>query len=67
MSAMSAEDPKLIVRKAPHAAVWSTWALLEGSPSEEIFEGASEQEAENWIKTNGQAWLDERRRRRNSW
>lgn len=63
---MSTEDPKLIVRKAPHAQVWSAWATLEGSPSEEIFEGTSEEEALNWIKTNGQAWLDERRRKRNS-
>ena len=27
------EEPKLIVRKAPHAAVWSVWAVLEGTPS----------------------------------
>jgi hypothetical protein len=39
------EEPKLIVRKAPHAAVWSVWAVLEGTPSGEIFEGSSEEEA----------------------
>jgi hypothetical protein len=61
---MSAEEPKLIVRKAPHAAIWSVWAMLEESPSEEIFEGASEEEASNWINNNGQAWLEERRRKR---
>jgi hypothetical protein len=58
------EEPKLIVRKAPHAAVWSVWAVLEGAPSEEIFEGSSEEEASNWINTGGQAWLKERRRKR---
>ena len=63
---MSAEEPALIVRKAPHAAVWSVWAMLEGSPSEEIFEGSSEQEASNWITTDGPAWLEERRRKRNA-
>ena len=36
---VSQEEPKLIVRKAPHAPVWSVWAVLEGIPSEEIFEG----------------------------
>jgi hypothetical protein len=56
------EEPKLIVRKAPHAPVWSVWAVLEGIPSEEIFEGASEEEASSWINTGGQAWLEERRR-----
>jgi hypothetical protein len=61
---MSAEEPKLIVRKAPHAAIWSVWAMLEESPSEEIFEGVSEEEASNWINNNGQAWLEERRRKR---
>ena len=60
------EEPKLIVRKAPHAAVWSVWAVLEGTPSEEIFEGSSEEEASNWINTGGQAWLKERRRKRNA-
>lgn len=63
---MSAEEPKLIVRKAPHAAIWSVWAMLEESPSEEIFEGTSEEEASNWINTNGQAWLEERRRKRDA-
>jgi hypothetical protein len=33
------EEPNLIVRKAPHASIWSVWAVLEGLPSEEIFEG----------------------------
>ena len=61
---MSADEPKLIVRKAPHAAIWSVWAMLEESPSEEIFEGASEEEALRWIDTNGQAWLEERKRKR---
>jgi hypothetical protein len=63
---MSAEEPKLIVRKAPCAPVWSAWAIFEETPSEEIFEGTSEEEASNWIKINGQAWLEERRRKRNS-
>jgi hypothetical protein len=40
--------------------------MLEGSPSEEIFEASSEEEASNWINTNGQAWLEERRRKRNA-
>ncbi len=59
-------DPILSVRKAPHAQVWSVWASLEGTDSEEIFEGSSEQEALNWITTGGQTWLEERRRRRNA-
>jgi hypothetical protein len=63
---MSQGEPKLIVRKAPHAPVWSVWAVLEGTPSEEIFEGSSEKEASSWINTGGQAWLEERRRKRNS-
>lgn len=58
-------DPILSVRKAPHAQVWSVWASLEGTDAEEIFEGSSEQEALDWIATGGQAWLEERRRRRN--
>ena len=62
----SQEEPNLTVRKAPHAAVWSVWAVLEGIPSEEIFEGSSEEEASNWINTGGQAWLEERRRKRNA-
>jgi hypothetical protein len=56
----------LIVRQASHAAIWSVWATLEGAASEEIFEGVSEEEALNWISVDGQAWLEERRRRRNS-
>jgi hypothetical protein len=52
---VSREEPKLIVRKAPHAPVWSVWAVLEGTPSEEIFEGPSEEEASSWINTGGQA------------
>jgi hypothetical protein len=63
---VSREEPKLIVRKAPHTPVWSVWATLEGTPSEEIFEGASEQEAMSWINTGGQSWLDDRRRKRNA-
>jgi hypothetical protein len=59
------EEPKLIVRRAVHAPVWSVWATLEGAASEEIFEGASEEEASNWIGSGGQAWLEERRRKRN--
>ena len=60
------DEPKLIVRKAPRAPVWSVWAVLEGTPSEEIFEGSSEDEASSWINTGGQAWLEERRRKRNA-
>ena len=60
----SAEDPQLTVRLAPHVSIWSVWAVLEGAPSEEIFEGASEEDATNWIKTGGQVWLEERRQRR---
>jgi hypothetical protein len=58
--------PKLTVRKAPHAEVWSVWAVLEGAPSEELFESQSEDEASNWINTGGQAWLEERRRKRSA-
>ena len=50
---VSQDELKLIVRKASHAPVWSVWAVLEGTPSEEIFEGASEEDASNWIKTGG--------------
>ena len=57
----SQEEPKLTIRKAPHAAVWSVWAVLEGIPPEEIFEGSAEEEASGWINTGGQAWLEERR------
>jgi hypothetical protein len=60
------EEPKLIIRRASHAPVWSVWATLEGTPSEEIFEGASEEEAMSWINTGGQSWLDDRRRKRNA-
>jgi hypothetical protein len=63
---VSQEEPKLVVRKASHAPVWSVWAVLEGTPSEEIFEGSSEEEASTWISTGGRAWLEERRRKRNS-
>ena len=63
---MSQEEPKLIVRKASHAPVWSVWAVLDDTPSEEIFEGASEEEASSLISTGGQAWLGERRRKRSS-
>jgi hypothetical protein len=58
------EEPKLVVRKAPHAPVWSVWAVLEGTPSEEIFEGSTEEEASNWINTGGQTWLEQRRQKR---
>lgn len=59
-------DPILVIRKALHAPVWAVWAMVEGSPSEEIFEGSSEDEASHWINTGGQVWLEERRRKRNS-
>lgn len=58
------EEPKLTVRRAIHAPVWSVWATLEGVAPEEIFEGASEQESLDWISGGGQVWLAERRRRR---
>jgi hypothetical protein len=61
---VSGEEPNLIVRKAPHGPIWSVWAVLEGIPSEEIFEGSSEEEASSWINTGGRAWLEERRRKR---
>jgi hypothetical protein len=48
-------DPILVIRKAPHASVWAVWAMFEGSSSEEIFEGSSEEEASHWINTGGQA------------
>jgi hypothetical protein len=57
-------DPELVVRSAPHLSVWSVWAILEGTPSEEIFEGSSEEEVKRWIETGGQAWLEERRQKR---
>ena len=57
------EEPKLIIRRVSQAPVWSVWATLEGTPSEEIFEGASEEEAMSWINTGGQSWLDDRRRK----
>jgi hypothetical protein len=58
------ERPSLTVRNAPHSFVWSVWAVLEGFPTEEIFEGSSQEEASNWINTGGQRWLEERRRKR---
>jgi hypothetical protein len=36
------EEPKLVIRKAPHVPVWSVWAVLEGTHSEELFEGSTE-------------------------
>jgi len=60
------EGPGLIIRKASHGLVWSVWAMLEGTPSEELFEASSEEDASNWIKTDGQTWLEERRQKRNS-
>ena len=60
------EEPKLIVRRVSHAPVWSVWATLEGTHSEEIFEGSTEEEASNWINSAGQVWLEERRRKRNA-
>jgi len=63
-AAGGARDPQLTVRSAPHLSIWSVWAVLEGTPSEEIFEAASEADAESWIKTGGQAWLEQRRQRR---
>jgi hypothetical protein len=60
------EEPKLVIRKAPHVPVWSVWATLEGTHSEELFEGSTEEEASNWINSGGQAWLEERRRKRNA-
>ena len=63
---VTGEEPKLIVRKASRAPIWSVWAVLEGTPSEEIFEGSSEEEASSWIKTGGRSWLEERRRKRNA-
>jgi hypothetical protein len=58
------EGPTLTIKKAPHGALWSVWATLEGTHSEEIFEAASEEEASNWINTAGQTWLEERRKKR---
>jgi hypothetical protein len=46
--------------------MWSVWATLEGTHSEELFEASSEEDASNWIKTGGQIWLEERRQRRNA-
>jgi hypothetical protein len=60
------DEPKLVVRKALHAPVWSVWAVLEGTPSEEIFEGSTEEEVSNWINTGGQKWLEERRQKRSA-
>ena len=61
---VSGEEPTLIVRKASHAPIWSVWAVLEGTPSEEIFEGTSEVDASSWIDTGGRSWLEERKRKR---
>jgi hypothetical protein len=30
------EEPKLVIRRAPHVPVWSVWATLEGTHSEEL-------------------------------
>lgn len=60
----SGEEPELTIRKASHASIWSVWAVLEGAPSEEIFEGTSEEEASSWINTGGRSWLEERKRKR---
>ena len=60
------EGPALIIRKAPHGSLWSVWAILEGTHSEEIFEGSSEEEASNWINADGQRWLEERRQKRSA-
>jgi hypothetical protein len=60
------EGPALIVRKAPLGPLWSVWAILEGTHSEEIFEASSEQEALDWIDAGGQTWLEERRQRRSA-
>lgn len=57
---VSREETNLIARKAPHAPVWS---VLEGIPSDEIFEASSEKEASSWINTGDQAWLEERKRK----
>jgi hypothetical protein len=46
--------------------MWSVWAELEGTHSEEIFEASSEQEASDWINVGGQTWLEERRQRRST-
>jgi len=61
---VSGGEPKLIVRKASYAPIWSVWAVLEGTPLEEIFEGSSEEDASSWINTGGRSWLEERRRKR---
>jgi hypothetical protein len=60
------EDPALIIRKAPHGPMWSVWTSLEGTHSEEIFEGSSEEEVSNWINADGQRWLEERRQKRSA-
>jgi hypothetical protein len=60
------EGPALTVRKAPLGPLWSVWAVLEGTHSEEIFESSSEQEALDWIDAGGQTWLEERRQRRSA-
>jgi hypothetical protein len=60
------EGPALIIRKATLGPMWSVWAELEGTHSEEIFEASSEQEASDWINVGGQTWLEERRQRRSA-
>lgn len=39
--------------EGPHAPVWPVWAVLEGNPSEEIFESFSEEEASGWMAKRG--------------
>ena len=56
--------PALTIRKAPLGSLWSVWAILEGTHSEEIFEAASEKEALDWVNTGGQTWLEVRRQKR---
>jgi hypothetical protein len=60
----TSQDPELIIRKALHAPVWSVWAVLEGTPSEEIFEGPSQDAAINWIENSGTPWIAARRQKR---
>lgn len=60
------DEPALVLRPAPNGRVWSAWAVLAGAPSEEIFEASCEQEAADWIATQGPVWLEQRRRRRSA-
>ena len=39
--------------EGPRAPVWPVWAVLEGNPSEEIFESFSEEEASGWMAKRG--------------